>query len=460
MNTGYRVYPVALTIAGFDPDGGAGVLADIKTFSALGVYGLAIITSITIQNTYEFIDKMDIDPEIIDKQLTLLLSDTGFDSIKIGMLSSKKIVDLLAEKLKRYDVPIVLDPVMKSKTGGTLLNEDALDDLKNRLIPITTVVTPNRFEAEILTNIRITTIEEAKKAAKKIVEDLGTKCAIVKGGHIEGDEAIDIVYDGKRFYELRSKRLTGCLHGIGCVFSAAIAAYLAKGFNVLESIRNAKKFIEKAIVYGITRCKGYCISNPIANLEIDAERYRVLENLRKALEILKLHGESVSEYIPEVQSNLVMCLDPRYARTIYDVAGIKGRIVRYGNDVKPVGPIEFGASKHLARAVLEISKYYPSIRAAMNLKFDRAFIEMAKKLGFNVVFVDRGEEPEDIKRIEGASIPWIMRKAVEKSGDRVPDIVYDEGAWGKEPMIRVFGVDAIDVVQKIVKVIEALKRLK
>lgn len=449
-----KLYPIAITIAGSDSGGGAGIEADLKTFAALGVHGVVAITSVTAQNTYQVTGIHDVPPEMVAKQILTVWEDIGIDAGKTGMLSNSEIIRVVAVTVSRLGFPLVVDPVMIAKSGAPLLRPEAMNALIKYIVPIATVITPNKHEAEKITGIKIESIEDAKKAAKYIVEELGAEAAIVKGGHVEtGDESIDIMYYNGEYYEFRAPRIRdGCTHGTGCSFSAAVAAELAKGKDVVEAVKTAKKFITMAIKYGIKVGKGSCPVNPMAWIEIPAMRYHAIESIKEALKIILENQELFIEHIPETGSNLVMSIDPRYAETINDVAGIKGRIVRYGEGLKVVGPVEFGASSHMARLVLTAMKYDPSIRSAMNLKYSEKLVKRARKRGYVVIYVDRRAEPENIRMREGRSIPWIIEEAVKRA-NRVPDIVYDTGDIGKEAMIRILGRSPVEVVLKALSII-------
>jgi len=451
--------PSALTIAGSDSGGGAGIEADLKTFAALGVHGMAAITSITAQNTYEVRAIYDLPPEMVAAQIEAVADDIGVDAAKTGMLSNSEIIKAVASTVKKYGFPLVVDPVMIAKSGASLLRPEAVETLVKYIIPLAAVVTPNRMEAEKLSGIKIKTIEDAKRAAKHIAEELGAKAVIVKGGHILDVESIDVLYYNGVFKEFRAQRIrNGCTHGTGCSFSAAIAAEIAKGKPIEEAVRVAKEFITLAIKYGLKIGKGHCPVNPTAWVEIPAEKYRILENINNALEILVKHGEFVSKLIPETQTNLVMALPKKYSKTINDVAGIPGRIVRYLNTIKPSGSPVFGASKHMAKAVLKAMEFNENIRAVANIKYSKEIIDAAKKLGYKVSYYDRREEPPEIKVAEGKTIPWGIEQAIKKLKGEVPDIVYHLGDWGKEPMINIFGKDAIDVAYKIVRIAKELSK--
>ena len=450
-----RYIPVALTIAGSDSGGGAGIQADLKTFAALGVHGVVAITSITAQNTYEVRAIYDLPPKMIEEQIRAVVEDMGVDAAKTGMLSNSDIIKVVARMVKEYSLTLVVDPVMIAKSSARLLREDAISTLVNELFPLATVITPNKYEAEVIAEIKINSIEDAKEAARIITEKYGPRAVIVKGGHIDGEKAIDILYYNGKYWLYESNRITnGCTHGTGCSYSAAITAELAKGKSIPEAVKTAKEFITLAIRYGLKIGKGHCPVNPIAWLEIKAERYNVITNIKQALDILINNGDLISKYVPEVQMNLVMALPKHYAKSIDDVAGVKGRIVRFGDTIKPVGPIEFGASKHLARAVLKIMEYNSEIRAAMNIKYDEKVVNVAKSLGYTLSYYDRREEPPKVKEKEGATIPWGIEVAIKRVQGKTPDIVYHLGDWGKEPMINIFGSDAVDVVRKLINILK------
>ncbi|AFK22517.1 bifunctional hydroxymethylpyrimidine kinase/phosphomethylpyrimidine kinase [Pyrococcus sp. ST04] len=441
-----RLVKTALTIAGSDSGGGAGIEADLKTFTAFGVHGLVAITSVTAQNTQAVTAIHDIPPEVVSEQIKAVAEDIGVDAAKTGMLSNAEIIKAVAKTVKEYDFPLVVDPVMIAKSGAPLLREDAVEALIKHILPLATLVTPNRFEAEKLSGMKIKTVEDAKTAAKKIAEETGAHAVIVKGGHIEGNEAIDVLYHNGTFREYRAPRVEGCTHGTGCSFSAAITANLAKGFPLEDAIKIAKEFITLGIATGHKIGKGHCPVNQSAWIEIPAEKWRTYEELTKA--VREFENLNPVKLIPEVGTNFVYSLPHPYARTKEDVAGVKGRIVKYGNSVKAVGPVEFGASDHLARAVLTYMKFYPEYRSAINIKYSEEIIDLAKEEGLIVSFYDRREEPLEVKEREGATIPWGIETAISRAKKR-PDLIYHLGDVGKEPMILIFGKTPKEVLEKI-----------
>jgi len=446
-----RRVPVAMSIAGSDSGGGAGIEADLKTFAAFNVHGTVAITSITAQNTVGVFGIGDVDLDLIEKQIDAVVEDIGVDAAKTGMLYRTEVIELVSRKVKEYGFPLVVDPVMVAKSGARLLKEEAEEALVKYLIPVAKVVTPNAMEAEVLSGQKVSTLEDMKRAAEKIAS-LGCEAVVVKGGHAgPREKAVDVVYYKGELFEVEGLRFdTKTTHGTGCGFSAAITACLARGLDVLESVRRAKDYIRYAVEFGVNVGRGHGPINPLAKIYIDSEKFRVIERVAKAVEILEENCE-VAHLIPEVQSNIVESLPHDYARNVSDVAGVAGRIVRLKGRVKAVGRPEFGASSHVARIVLTAMKHDQRYRACMNIKYSPKVVEACEKLGFKVSFFDRKVEPEEAKKVEGGSLPWGVNEAILKAGG-VPDIIYDFGDVGKEPMVRVLGENAVDVAEKVVKI--------
>ncbi|MDA2926516.1 bifunctional hydroxymethylpyrimidine kinase/phosphomethylpyrimidine kinase [Acidobacteria bacterium AH-259-G07] len=241
--------PRALTIAGSDSGGCAGIQADLKTFSALGVHGMSVITSVTAQDTQHVYMASDLPLENIERQIEAVVEDIGVDAVKTGMLSSAEIIGLVAEKAKQFAMGcLVVDPVMVTTGGDPLIRPDAVDVLKTKLFPQSLVVTPNLREAEFLTGRSITKQEELKEAMQEII-DLGPHSVIVKGGHFEDPKrSTDYFFDGEQFTSISGPRFeTKNTHGSGCTFASAIAAYLAHGLDLKESIAQAKEYVSEAI---------------------------------------------------------------------------------------------------------------------------------------------------------------------------------------------------------------------
>lgn len=244
--SGLRI-PKALTIAGSDSGGGAGIQADLKTFAALGVYGTSAITAVTAQNTCGVLGVEELSPAFVALQVEAVVTDIGVDAVKTGMLASPAIVEAVAACIARFKLPFcVVDPVMVAKGGAPLLAEKAKEAVIKRLLPLAFAVTPNIPEAAALIGKSVTGTESMKEAARRIF-DMGPKWVLVKGGHLEGD-ALDLLFDGRDFYDFESERIiTKNTHGTGCTLSAAVAACLARGLAVPEAVNKAKEYVTFAI---------------------------------------------------------------------------------------------------------------------------------------------------------------------------------------------------------------------
>jgi hydroxymethylpyrimidine/phosphomethylpyrimidine kinase len=243
-----RPTPVALTIAGSDSGGGAGIQADLKTFAALGVYGVSAITAVTAQNTRGVSAVETLSPGIVAAQIAAVVEDFPVAALKTGMLANAGIIGAVARLLRVSRVgPLVVDPVMVAKSGDRLLDAGALDALTRELLPLAAIVTPNLPEAEVLAGMKVRTVADQREAAGRIAA-LGARAVVVKGGHAESAEIVDVLFDGQAFTEFRHERVPGTsTHGTGCTFSAAIAAQLALGRGIQEAIPLAQDYVAKAI---------------------------------------------------------------------------------------------------------------------------------------------------------------------------------------------------------------------
>jgi hydroxymethylpyrimidine/phosphomethylpyrimidine kinase len=246
----------ALSIAGSDCSGGAGIQADIKTFSAHGIFGMTVVTSVVAENTFRVIEYQDILPGVIEKQIDAVFEDIPPDAVKIGMLSCSESMLAVAGKLRELKPRnVVLDPVMYAKNGCALMALDAVGALISEIVPLADVITPNIPEAEKMAEMTIETREDMRQAARRI-HAMGCRAVVIKGGHCEGD-ATDVLYDGREFYDFSSPRVkTKHTHGTGCTFSSAIASNLALGIPTREAVERAKAYIDAAIAHAPRLGKG------------------------------------------------------------------------------------------------------------------------------------------------------------------------------------------------------------
>ncbi len=247
----------AMTVAGSDSGGGAGIQADLKTFAAIGVHGTSSITAVTAQNTLGVTGIFDLPPSFVEAQFDAIAGDIGIDAMKTGMLFNAAIIEAVVGKIRQYGISrVVVDPVMVATSGDLLLREDAVDAVKTRLLPTALVATPNRKEAEVLAGMPILSDEDVREACRRI-HQMGCRYVLVKGGHAPGD-AVDWLFDGERLTPFRAARIDSSnTHGTGCTLSAAIAAYLAQGREVPEAVAGAKQYISAAILYAYPLGKGH-----------------------------------------------------------------------------------------------------------------------------------------------------------------------------------------------------------
>lgn len=256
-------WPVVLTVAGSDSGGGAGIQADLKTFFSLGVHGACAVTSVTSQNTTGVVSRFDLPVEVVLSQVEAVISDLEVAAVKTGMLATVSVVRAVAAMAENFAWNnLVVDPVVISSSGHPLLEEGGWEHIRELLLPRSRVFTPNLIEASLFTGLEVSGLEEMREAAR-LLHERGASVVVVKGGHLGAEEAVDVVYDGKNYHELRAPRIrTEDDHGTGCVFSAAVAAYLALGEEPLQAVRAAKEAVTRALARSLRLGKGRGPVNP------------------------------------------------------------------------------------------------------------------------------------------------------------------------------------------------------
>jgi hydroxymethylpyrimidine kinase/phosphomethylpyrimidine kinase len=355
---------VALSIAGSDSGAGAGIQADLKTFSALGVYGCTAITAITAQNTKHVDEIFEIPPSMVEQQIRAVMDDIQPNAIKIGMVYSDSIIEAVCRSVKKMpDIPIVLDPILAAGTGSKLLRNDAYESFISKLIPSSNLITPNKIEAENLSHHVIKTDKDAIQAAKKI-RKLGAENVIIKGGHFMSAYVTDLLIDTKgNINKFKNPRLeTKEIHGSGCNFSAAVTACLAKGMTVVDACKVANKYVYAAIRSSIKVGKGLPVANPLSSTCRDANCYRTLVKLQYAADQVSIL-DGFYRLIPETQTNFVYALPD--ASDISDVAAVRGRIIKIENTAVSASYVKFGASSHVASAVIAFMSDRPEFRTEL-----------------------------------------------------------------------------------------------
>jgi hydroxymethylpyrimidine kinase / phosphomethylpyrimidine kinase / thiamine-phosphate diphosphorylase len=435
-----------LTIAGSDSGGGAGIQADLKTILSLGGYGMSVVTAVTAQNTLGVHGIVPMEPKFVEMQLEAVLSDIGADCVKTGMLINAPIVETVAKKIAQYEIEkTIIDPAALATDGTELLDAEGRTALVKKLFPLTYLLTPNIAEAEMLSGRKISTVSDMKKAAKKL-QKMGPKHVLVKGGHLQ-QTPIDVLHDGIETYEFSTQRVTTRhTHGTGCTLASAIATLLSKGMSLMESIDQAKRYMYRALRFSLSVGKGIGPTNHYATIAREIARSNVIEELDKALERLK--RLNVGHLIPEVQSNLAYAIP--FAESVLDVASFPGRIIRLVSEVATLYSAKFGASRQIHYLVLAAMEYDPERRACMTIVHSDSLVNRMRSLGFTVAEFDRSRTPPDLAQEEGSTLAWGVQDVMEELG-RVPDAIFDRGAIGKIPMIRIFAKDPASIVNLIAK---------
>ena len=437
--------PKVLTIGGSDPSGGAGIQQDLRVFAQLGCHGMAVVAALTVQNTTGVKGFVAVEPFLLKDQMDFLMEDVVPGAVKTGMLGTGENIRAVARRLQDKGIPLVVDPVLVATSGDPLF-QGSREAFLEHLFPLATVVTPNVHEAGALTGMEIRNLEDMKEAARRL-KAFGPRWVVVKGGDLEGREIVDLLYDGERFFHFAHPRipLAAKSHGTGCAFASTLVVFLARGMEVVQAYRETLGLMELYIQGAFPLGRGAVPANPLVVGERERARGEVLDRLARALAFLEsLEGAGI--LVPEVQSNL--CEAIPLARGHGDVAGISGRIVRWREGMRAVGCPSFGASRHVANIVLTAMRFDPEMRSAMNIKYNKEWIPILDASPLEVASFSRAQEPPEVKEREGSTLEWGVKEVCSALG-RVPDIIYDEGDVGKEPMIRVLGKNALNVVEKV-----------
>jgi hydroxymethylpyrimidine/phosphomethylpyrimidine kinase len=428
-----------LSIGGSDPSSGAGIQSDVKAFAEFNAYGLTVITAITGQNTSSFGMIEPVSQKILKNQLESIISDFQIDGIKIGMVFNSQIIKTLYHQLKKLKIPIVVDPVLKSTTGGMLIEREAIADFQKYIIPLATVITPNKFEAEILSKIKINSKSNLEKSAK-IIQKMGARNVVITGVEEKNDKISDFVLEKNTKYTISGNKIANSNHGSGCNYSAAIVFAISNNKTIRESVKFAKEFTYNSIKNAKKVGKGIRITDIQKRDEINLELSQAINEF--------VGIKNIYKNIPECQTNFVY--SKQKPKSTKDILGISGRIVKAGNEVIVAGNLSYGGSKHVATALLTMNKKFPQINSAINLKFQNTTISKIKKSKLKVSSYDRIQEPNNVKN-QGSTIEWGIKSAI-KNLKEPPDVIFHKGDFGKEPMIIIFGDRPKNILKKISKI--------
>jgi len=431
--------PTALTIAASDPDGCAGIAADLRTFYALGVHGAVVLTAATVQNTKKYTSELALPPKIITAQLDAVFSDMQVDAVKIGLVIGAEQAKAIANSLRKHHAKnIVLDPVMSAQLGEKgIIDKKTAKAIATRLVPLCTFITPNQAEALALTGKK-----DAAVAAKSL--QLAGAANVVIKGLKNKSEISDLCLLGSKQITLTKKLASTSTHGGGCAFSSALAANLAKGKSPMHALASAENFISSSIANAWKPGKGIAAVEPLGS----GDRRALLAELADAVAGFEADNNA-AKIIPEIATNITYAMPT--ARAPDDVAGVVGRIRRAGAEARSIGLIDFGASSHVACMLLMFAGKYPRARSAINIAYSPAILSACRKLGLSVVVADRMMEPKEISEKEGASLGWLVGNALS-SVHFPPDAIYFTASAGREPSIVLFGKNPAEVVRLALKI--------
>ncbi|MDZ5810605.1 bifunctional hydroxymethylpyrimidine kinase/phosphomethylpyrimidine kinase [Halorubrum sp. AD140] len=420
--------PVALTIAGSDSGGGAGIQADLRTMSAHETFPTSVVTSVTAQHTRGVERSTVLDAADVRAQYEAVADDFDVRAAKTGMLGTPEVVRTVSDCVSTSGFPLVVDPVMVATSGDRLLDA-AGERAYEGLVSEATLVTPNRDEAAVLTGIDPAEDATARKAGDRLIE-MGADAALVTGGHGDDDSVRDVLVTPEGVSAFVHPRIdAAATHGSGCSLSAAIAANLGAGADLERAVEDAIAFAARAVRYPLDVGRGPGAVHHLVDLRNEAARERTVRDVRGLVE--RFVADDVSALVPEVGMNVVGATP--YAESVSETAAVEGRITRTMDGVEPNRGVRFGASSHLARFLLAAREHAPALRFATNCGLSESSRAALETLEAPVAWFDRADEPA-----ASSTMDWAAERAFE-AADEPPTAIADEGAVGKEPMIRVVG---------------------
>lgn len=419
-----------LCIGGSDPSSGAGVQGDVRTVSSLGAHCLAAVTAVTFQNTSGYAGTEPVRPRAVRRQIESVLDDFEVGAVKVGMVYNSKTISAVARALGGVKAPVVADPVMRSTTGGTLLKKKAVAKYCEKLLPLAHTATPNLEEARALCGAGQ---GAGPRALASAIAASGARNVVITGVR-RGSLVTDYVLGDGRWSSSSSPALEAEVHGSGCAFAAAIAVFLAGGDGLRRAVERARAHARRAIS-GAER--------PGAGMPAVSGADEARRRLSEAVwQFSTMPGWG--RLVPECSTNFVFAR--KDARSPADVLAVDGRIRRAAGGPS-AGHLRYGASKHVASALLEVRRAFPQVRSAANIAHDPGALERMARAGLCVLSYDRSKEPPGVRE-RGSSVRWGTRAALQ-GADRPPDAICHAGGPGKEPMTVVFGEDPQAVIEKI-----------
>lgn len=441
--------PVALTIAGSDSGGGAGIQADLKTIEAHDAFGTSVVTATTAQNSQGVHDVNVLSTDHIEAQYEAVSSDFDVDAIKTGMLATADVIETVVDCVADFGGPIVVDPVMVATTGDRLLSEDA-EAAYERLLEHATLVTPNVDEAEILTDHEITDTDDAEAAGRQLIEQ-GVDAALLKGGHLEGQQVFDTLVvatdDEPRIDRFSHPRIEAAgTHGSGCTLSSAIAARLAGGEPLSGAVAEGVAFMEQAVRYGIDAGEGSGAVHHMVDIRQRADRPAVSDAVESVL--VRLVDRNVETLVPAVGMSVVGA--SQYADRPDDVVGVDGRLTTTRSGIRPTAGVCAGGSPALARELLAAREAFPELRFGLNCRFDDSVETALEAIEGPVV----ESNTPDRERVD--SLSHLLPIVGVDDATEPPAAVIDRGSDGRPAGVVLFAADAETLTDRTLQVHDAL----
>jgi hydroxymethylpyrimidine kinase/phosphomethylpyrimidine kinase len=426
-----------LTIAGTDSIGGAGVAADLKAFASMDLHGCCVITAVTSQNTQMVSDILPMPARTVASQLDAVFDDLKIDAVKTGMIYSSEIADVVARKLSKENVPLVVDPVLCAGVGSSLFREDLKAAMFTKLFPLATVVTPNRMEAEEFSSFKITDNVDSEEACRAISAS-GAQAVLLKGGHFEGPMVTDLLLHDNILTEFISPRLPIKVHGSGCTLSSYIAGNLATGCDIRHAVADSKRRVQDAIAMSTRLGKGMAIVNPMATKQKEAMRYPRIESLRRAVGMIE--ARLPSSFVPRTGMNFVYALPN--PQGFFEVCGVEGRIRLVDGRPKRDGEIVFGSSDWISSAIISSNHQHPELLACLELRHSERNEELIRDRGMSLLIARRDDAGYVSLTMEDG------KNRFQQLGF-VQDALFALEGMNKAPMIGIMGKDPDDILERL-----------
>ncbi|MBR7153603.1 MAG: bifunctional hydroxymethylpyrimidine kinase/phosphomethylpyrimidine kinase [Candidatus Methanomethylophilaceae archaeon] len=425
----------ALTVAGSDSIGGAGIQADIKAMSVVGVHATSVITAVTAQNTQGVDGIFPLPEEFIKTQLEAVLRDCDVKAVKTGMLYSAEIVSTVADILEDHDMPLIVDPVMISGTGCALHDDTLVKAMKRELLPLCELVTPNKYEAEVLAGMEIKNYDDVTLACELIGKEGSS--VLLKGGHFDSATVTDYLYLSSEIVKLENPRLKKSGHGSGCTLSSFITANMAKGYDIVNAVLKSRDLIQESIATQYAIGKGDVVVNPMVKLKGDTDRTKVIDELDSA--VSRLMDIIPDEIVPKKGMNIAMAL--KDAAGPEEIAAVDKRLTVHNGMLRKGGQCKFGTAEQLSYVLLSVMKRFPETRCIMSLAYNDETMDVMEEVGFTVVSV---EMPKD-------RVTESVDKAIGKR-KTAPDAIVDK-ASKKERVIRLLAENPSEMLEKIEQIL-------